>query len=131
MEDKPTNQETQIDRLARMIKSEFDLVRSEMHGGFTELRAEMKTAFAGVNKRFAVMGQRIDRLELKVEAHRQETKDAFLGLHRLIGGISATLTDQAEAHQCAGGLVGSALSEANIPFVEIRFPRTLASSPQC
>ena len=39
---------------------------------------------------------KVDQVELKLDEHRQESKDGFAGLHRLIGGISTTLTDHEE-----------------------------------
>ncbi len=81
-----------IDELARMMAEDF----AETRDSFAEVRGEMKTGFAAVNKRFTVVGQRIDQLDAKLDQHRQETKDGFAGVHRLIGGISATLADHEE-----------------------------------
>ena len=81
-----------IDELARMMAEGF----AETRDSFTEARAEMTAGFAAVDKRFTVVGQRIDQLDAKLDQHRLETKDGFAGVHRLIGGISSTLTDHEE-----------------------------------
>ena len=38
----------------------------------------------------------VDQLEFNLGEHRQETKDDFAGVHRLVGGISTTVTDHEE-----------------------------------
>jgi uncharacterized coiled-coil DUF342 family protein len=81
-----------IDELARMMAEGL----SETRGEFTELRGEMQTGFAAVNKRIDLLDQKVDRVDAKVSQHRRETKDGFAGVHRLIGGISTTLTDHEE-----------------------------------
>jgi hypothetical protein len=43
----------------------------------------------GRHKRLDVLNQKIDGVDAKLDQHRQETKDSFAGVHRLIGGISA------------------------------------------
>jgi hypothetical protein len=109
--------ETEIEKLARMVKSGFDdmqkqfgEVREEMHTGFADLRGEMTAGFAAVDERFAgvderiagidkhmnVLDQKIDHVDAKLDAHREETKDGFTAVHRAIGGLSATLVDHEE-----------------------------------
>ncbi len=66
---------------------------SETRGEFAELRGEMQTGFAAINKRVDLLDQKVDRVDVKLDQHRQETKDGFAGVYRLIGGLSATLTD--------------------------------------
>ena len=81
--------ESEIEKLARMIKSEFDSVRSEVRDGF----AAVNERFEKADKRIDLLDQKIDRVDAKLDQHRQETKDGFAGIHRFIGGISTTLAD--------------------------------------
>jgi hypothetical protein len=41
----------------------------------------------GVEKGLKGLSYKVDQLDMKLEAHRQETKDGFAGVHRLIGGL--------------------------------------------
>jgi chromosome segregation ATPase len=112
--------ETEIEKLARMIKSEFDGVRGEMREGFAAVDkrfAAVDKRFAAVDKRFedvedrlgtfderftgvekqiAALDQKIDHVDAKLDAHRQETRDSFATLHRAVGGLSTTLVDHEE-----------------------------------
>jgi hypothetical protein len=95
--------ETEIEKLARMIKSEFDSVRGEMRDGFTDvekkfagLRTDMQLGFAAVDKHMDVLDQKIGHVDAKLDAHRKESKDSFATAHRAIGGFSATLVDHEE-----------------------------------
>ena len=88
------------DDLARMVADGFADMRVQIDASVGELRDEVKGDFAAVNKQMNGMQQslshRIDQVELKLNEHRQESKDAFSGLHRLIAGISTTLSDHEE-----------------------------------
>lgn len=95
--------ETEIEKLARMVQNGFDdmqkqigEVREEMHTGFAELRGEMTTGFAAADKRTDVLDQKIDRVDAKLDTHREETKDGFTAVHRAIGSLSTTLVDHEE-----------------------------------
>ena len=44
----------------------------------------------------STLNQKIDRVDTKLDVHRQETKDGFAGLHRVVGGLSHTLADHEE-----------------------------------
>jgi len=95
MENEPAKQETEIETLARMVKAGFD----RMDGGFEEMRAGFSKTderFKAVDKRIDNLSYKVDQLDAKLGAHRQETKDGFAGLHRVIGGMSHTLTDHEE-----------------------------------
>ena len=60
-----------------------------MRAGF----AKTEHRFQAVDRRIDNVSYKVDQLDHKLERHRQETKDGFAGVHRLIGGISATLAD--------------------------------------
>jgi hypothetical protein len=92
-----------IDGLAAMIKSEFDAMRGEMRDGFIELRGEMAAGFGAFDKRFTVMEQRFERLDAKLDQHRQETKDGFDAMRRIVGGMSRTLADHEERIKALDG----------------------------
>jgi hypothetical protein len=77
--------ETEIEKLARMVESGF----AEMRGEFADVRQEMR-------KGFNRLDEKIDRVQANLDQHRQETKDGFAAVHRVIGGLSATLTDHEE-----------------------------------
>jgi DNA anti-recombination protein RmuC len=77
--------ETEIEKLARMVESGF----AEMRGEFAEVHSKIDN----VEKR---LNEKINRVQANLDHHRQETKDGFSGLHRVIGGISSTLTDHEE-----------------------------------
>ena len=91
-----------IDQLAGMMANGF----AEMHDRFEKVDARFDAIdvrlegadhrFAGIDKRLDLLNQKIDRVDAKVEAHRQETKDGFAGLHRVVGGMSHTLADHEE-----------------------------------
>lgn len=70
-----------IDELARMIANGF---------------ADMHEQFATLESHVGDLGVQIGQLDQKLDQHRQETKDGFAGLNRIIGGISATLADHEE-----------------------------------
>jgi predicted nucleic acid-binding Zn-ribbon protein len=91
--------ETEIEKLARMIKSEFDSVRGEMRDGFADVQGkfiDVNIRFDAVDKQMAMLDQKIDHIDAKLDAHRGETKDSFATVHRAIGGLSATLVDHEE-----------------------------------
>lgn len=91
-----TPKEITLDDLARLMADGF----AESRADFTELRTEMNARFAGVDKRIDALGNRldykIDQLAQKLDQHRQETKDGFADVHRMIGGMSHTLADHEE-----------------------------------
>jgi hypothetical protein len=91
--------ETEIEKLARIVKSGFDRMDSgfdDVHQKFAEVRADMTTGFDAVNKHMAVLDQKIDHVDAKLDTHRQETKDGFAVMHRAIGGLTTTLADHEE-----------------------------------
>jgi len=95
--------EMEIERLARMVQNgfaemqkQFGEVREEMHTGFADVRTEMTTGFDAVNKHLNNLDQKIDRVDAKLDTHREETKDGFAAVHRAIGGLSTTLVDHEE-----------------------------------
>jgi len=95
MENASNGEESETEVLARLVKAGLD----RMDKGFEEMRA----GFAAVDERFTDVNKRLDNLDYKVgqldaklDLHRQETKDGFAGVHRLIGGISHTLADHEE-----------------------------------
>ena len=53
-----------------------------------------------IDKRVDRLAYRIDQLDQKLDQHRQETKDGFAAIHRVIGGISTTLADHEQPHRC-------------------------------
>jgi hypothetical protein len=85
-----------IDDLARMVENGFAEVREKIDAGVGSVREDMKAGFAAVDKRFAVMGQRIDQLDMKIDQHREETKADHAALRGVVGGMSHTLTDHEE-----------------------------------
>ena len=42
------------------------------------------------------LGYKVDQIDAKLDQHRQETKDGFAAVHRVIGGMSHTLADHEE-----------------------------------
>lgn len=88
--------ESEIEKLARMIKTEFDSVRSEVRGGFAAVNERLDKTDKRVDGVEQHLGYRIDQLEAKLDQHRQETKDGFAAVNRFIGGISTTLADYEE-----------------------------------
>jgi hypothetical protein len=71
-----------------------------MANGFAEIEQKIETAVGGlraaVDRRIENLAYKVDQLDMKLDQHRQETKDGFAGVHRLIGGMSHTLTDHEE-----------------------------------
>src|SRR5260370_17382695 len=94
--------ETEIEKLARMVQNGF----AEMHERFEKVddrfekidggleKAEGR--FTAIDKRLDVLNQKIDGVDPKRDQHRQRTKDGFSAIHRLVGGMSPTLTDPDE-----------------------------------
>jgi len=81
--------------IAGMMATAF----AEMRDQFATLEnhiGDLDTRVGSVEKGLEGLSYKVDQLELKVDQHRQETKDGFLGGHRLIGGVPATLTDHEE-----------------------------------
>jgi len=91
-----SSEEISIDELARMVANGFVEMREKIETSVGSLRSEMTAGFAATNKRVDVLNQKIAQLDTKLDQHRQETKDGFAGLHRVIGGMSHTLTDHEE-----------------------------------
>ena len=85
-----------LDKLAEMVASGFAEVQEKIDGSVGGLRTEMNAGFAAVDRRFTVMSQRIDQLDAKLEAHRQETKAEHAALRAVVGGMSHTLADHEE-----------------------------------
>ena len=91
--------ESEIEKLARMIKSEFDSVRGEMRDGFAAVNERLDKTdkrLDGADKRVDGFAYRLAQLDQKLDQHRQETKDGFAGIYRFIAGISTTLADHEE-----------------------------------
>jgi len=92
-----------------MVKNGF----AEMHEQFEKVDdrfekidgglEEAAGLFTAIDKRLDVLNQKIDGVDAKLDQHRQETKDGFAGVHRLIGGMSTTLTDHEERLQALEG----------------------------
>jgi len=89
------SEETEIEKLARLVKDGFDRM-DERFQSVDERLAKVDERFTDVNKRIDSLTYKVGQLDQKLEAHRQETKDGFAGVHRLIGGISHTLADHEE-----------------------------------
>jgi tetrahydromethanopterin S-methyltransferase subunit G len=88
--------ESEIEKLARMVKEGFDRMGEQFERidrRFDTLSGEMRDGFAAVNKRVDLLDQKVDRVDAKLDQHRQETKDGFAAVHRFIGDISTTLSD--------------------------------------
>jgi hypothetical protein len=78
---KGPKRETGFDKLARLIKSESDDIRStmatkeatatkaEMNAGFASIRNEMTSGFAGIRAELADIKQRLKALEVAVGNH--------------------------------------------------------------
>jgi hypothetical protein len=60
-----------------------------MRAGF----AKTEERFKAVDRRFDNFSYKLDQLELKVDQHRQETKDGFAAIRRVTGGMSRTVAD--------------------------------------
>lgn len=87
-----------IDELARMMANGFGEIRDqfatlEQHIG--DVDGRVLSVERGVNG----LKYKVDQVELKLDEHRQETKDGFAGVHRLIGGISTSLADHEDRLQ--------------------------------
>jgi predicted nucleic acid-binding Zn-ribbon protein len=102
MENGSPKGETEIEVLARLVKDGFD----RMDKGFQEMDERFEKVderfvaidqrFTDVNKRIDNLSYKVDQLDAKLDTHRQETKDGFDAVHRVIGGMSHTLTDHEE-----------------------------------
>lgn len=101
MQDAPQPKIT-IDERARMMANGFAEMRDqsatlERHIGDVDERV------LNVERGVDGLEYKGDQVEFKVDEHRQETKDGFTGVHRLIGGISATLADHEDRLQALNG----------------------------
>jgi phage shock protein A len=98
MENDPPKRIT-IDQLAAMMANGFAEMRDqfatlETHVG--DLGGRVASMETGLNKRIDTLSYKIDQLDQKLEAHRQETKDGFAAVRAVMSGISHTLTDHEE-----------------------------------
>lgn len=59
---------------------------------FAGVHTDMNAGFAAVDRRFTVVGQRIDQLDAKLGEHRR-TNDGFETIRRVVGGMSRTQSD--------------------------------------
>jgi septal ring factor EnvC (AmiA/AmiB activator) len=91
-----------IDELARMMANGFAEMRDqfatlENHIGDLDTHVgNLDARVVGVEKGLKGLSYKVDQLDMKLDQHRQETKDGFAGVHRFMGGISATLVDHEE-----------------------------------
>ncbi len=84
-----------LDELARMMASGF----AEMRDQFATLEnhiGDLDTRVMGVEKGLNGLGYKVDQVDAKLDQHRQERKDGFAAVHRVIGGMSHTLADHEE-----------------------------------
>jgi hypothetical protein len=88
-----------IDQLAGMMANGF----AEMRDQFATLENHLGNVEAGLNQRvdsvergLKGLSYKVDQLDQKLHQHRQETKDGFGGVHRVIGGMSHTVIDHEE-----------------------------------
>jgi len=84
-----------LDELARMMANGF----AEMRDQFATLEnhiGDLDTRVMGVEKGLNGLRYKVDQVDAKLDQHRQETKDGFAGVHRVIGGMSHTLADHEE-----------------------------------
>ena len=95
-----------LDELARMMANGFAEIREqfaalESHVGDLDMR--VGGAEAGLSRRIDNLRYKVDQVDLKLDQHRQETKDGFAALHGVVGGLSHTLTDHEERIKEMGG----------------------------
>jgi predicted RNase H-like nuclease (RuvC/YqgF family) len=105
MENDPPKRIT-IDQLAGMMANGFAEMRDqfatlETHIGDVEVKLgnrieRLDTRMGSVERGLENLSYKVDQLDAKLDEHRQETKDGFAGVHRLIGGLSHTLADHEE-----------------------------------
>jgi predicted nucleic acid-binding Zn-ribbon protein len=95
-----------IDELARMMANGFAEMRDqfatlETHVGDVEVKLgnrieRLDTRMGSVERGLENLNYKVDQLDDKLEAHRQETKDGFAAVRAVMGGISHTLADHEE-----------------------------------
>jgi hypothetical protein len=98
-----------IEQLAGMMANGFAEMRDqfatlENHIGDLDTRVgnldgrvvDLSTRVLSVERGLQGLSYKVDQLDQKLDQHRQETKDGFDAMHRVIGGMSHTLTDHEE-----------------------------------
>jgi len=106
VENTPEKEETEIEKLVRIVKSGFDRM-DERFEKVDEQFPKVDERFTDVSKRIDNLSYKVDQLEGKLDQHRQETKDGFAGIHRAMGGMSRTLTDHEERIKALDGEQGA------------------------
>lgn len=103
MEDEPKPKRITIDQLAAMMANGFAEMRDqfatlESHIGDVEIKLSNRIGDVetGLNKRIDNLSYTVGQLDAKLDQHRQETKDGFVAVHRVIGGMSHSLADHEE-----------------------------------
>ena len=87
--------EMTMDELARMMANGF----AEMRDQFATLEnhiGDLDTRVMGVEKGVKGHSYKVDQLDAKLDQHRQETKDGFAAVHRVINSVAHTLADHEE-----------------------------------
>jgi septal ring factor EnvC (AmiA/AmiB activator) len=91
-----------IDQLAGMMANGFAEMRDqfatlENHIGDLDTHVgNLDARVVSVEKGLKGLSDKVDQLDMKVEAHRQETKDGFAAMRGVMGGMSRTLADHEE-----------------------------------
>jgi phage shock protein A len=98
-----------IDQLAGMMANGF----AEMRDQFASLEnhivdldthvGNLDARVVGVEKGLNGLSYKVDQLDAKLDEHRQETKDGFDAVHRVVGGMSHTLADHEERIEALEG----------------------------
>jgi hypothetical protein len=63
---------------------------------FAGVRGEMAAGFAASSNSLDVLNKKVDRVDAKLDQHRQETKADHATLRGVVGSMSHTLTDHEE-----------------------------------
>ena len=95
-----------IDQLAGMMANGFAEMRDQfatmenhigaVEAGLTKRLDRVEDRVTSVERGLQGLNHKVDQLDQKLDQHRQETKDGFAAVHRVIGGMSHTLTDHEE-----------------------------------
>jgi hypothetical protein len=103
MENESEKNETEIDRLARMVQNGF----AEMRGEFAGLLGETLAGFAAVNNQVdgiqERLGYRIGELGSKLDEQRRESSEGFDAIRRVVSGVSRTVADHEERIKAVEG----------------------------
>jgi septal ring factor EnvC (AmiA/AmiB activator) len=91
-----------IEQLAGMMANGFAEMRDqfatlENHIGDLDTHVgNLDARVVGVEKGLKGLSYKVDQLDQKLDQHRQETKDGFDAMRRVVGGTSRTLADHEE-----------------------------------